>query len=241
MNTPTIEDYRSALRAVTLTDHQLELLRFQYDSPDRTSTSSLFAQAMGYKESGATNLNYGGLARKIGEQLEWSLPEKDYVSNYLSTFEKPDEHYRWTMRIELARALELEGLVDPSRAVSLPEEVDPDEEYVEGAVKQITVNAYERNDAARAACLKEFGYTCAVCEVKLSDIYGPIADQFIQVHHLRSITTHDGEHPVDPIEDLRPVCPNCHAIIHRRRPDHHDIGEVREMIAEQKGESTQLS
>ncbi len=26
------------------------------------------------------------------------------------------------------------------------------------------------------------------------------------------------EYEVDPVKDLRPVCPNCHAMIHRRSP-----------------------
>jgi len=26
------------------------------------------------------------------------------------------------------------------------------------------------------------------------------------------------EYEVDPINDLRPVCPNCHAMLHRKKP-----------------------
>jgi predicted HNH restriction endonuclease len=28
----------------------------------------------------------------------------------------------------------------------------------------------------------------------------------------------DDEYVVDPVRDLRPVCPNCHAMIHTARP-----------------------
>jgi predicted HNH restriction endonuclease len=35
-----------------------------------------------------------------------------------------------------------------------------------------------------------------------------------------------GEYIVDPVADLRPVCPNCHAVLHRRIPAY-SIEEVR--------------
>ena len=238
MNSPTVEDYRQALQVVSLSERQLQLLRFQYDSPGRTTTATAIAEEMGYQSHSATNLKYGELAKKIGELMDWTIPEDQYRSNYLSTFVKPDDHFRWTMRPELARALEWQQLVDPSRTSVIPEEIEPDEEYAEGAVKTITVNSLERSTAARAACLAKYGYACTVCDIRLSDIYGPVADHFIQVHHLVSLSQSDGEHSVDPVEDLRPVCPNCHAIIHRQRPDHFSIPEVQKMIAEQRRRSS---
>jgi 5-methylcytosine-specific restriction protein A len=41
---------------------------------------------------------------------------------------------------------------------------------------------------------------------------------FIHVHHLTDIATIGGEYAVDPHNDLRPVCPNCHAMLHTQRP-----------------------
>jgi 5-methylcytosine-specific restriction protein A len=40
------------------------------------------------------------------------------------------------------------------------------------------------------------------------------------------------EYEVDPINDLIPVCPNCHAMIHRRRPAY-SIEEVKKMLGNQ--------
>jgi|ERR1700734_3962751 len=41
---------------------------------------------------------------------------------------------------------------------------------------------------------------------------------FIHVHHLRQLSDIRKEYLVDPIKDLRPVCPNCHAVLHLRNP-----------------------
>jgi 5-methylcytosine-specific restriction protein A len=38
------------------------------------------------------------------------------------------------------------------------------------------------------------------------------------VHHLRPLAEIGAEYVLDPEVDLRPVCPNCHAMLHRTRP-----------------------
>lgn len=106
----------------------------------------------------------------------------------------------------------------PSQAIQpLAEEVTGSD-YVEGAVRTVTVNAYERDPAARAACLHHWGLACAVCCMVMEARYGSIAEGFIHVHHLRPLAGAGGERAIDPVQDLRPVCPNCHAIIHLKQP-----------------------
>lgn len=100
----------------------------------------------------------------------------------------------------------------------LAEEVDPKLKYKEGSRLSVTVNAYERNGKARAACIKHYGYVCCVCEISMTKIYGHIADRFIHVHHINPIGQKKEEYVVDPIKDLVTVCPNCHAMLHRVDP-----------------------
>lgn len=95
----------------------------------------------------------------------------------------------------------------------LPEEVVWDS-YPEGAVRKVTVNAYERNPAARELCIQHYGAQCYVCGLDFGAVYGPTAQGYIHVHHLKSLSEIRTEYEVDPIADLRPVCPNCHAVIH---------------------------
>jgi hypothetical protein len=102
--------------------------------------------------------------------------------------------------------------------------------YAEGSVKQVLVNRYERDPNARAACIRHRGTTCSVCDLDLTSVYGPVAAGFIHVHHLLQLSDIGSDYEVDPVEDLRPVCPNCHAIVHRRNPPY-SIDEVKCFVA----------
>jgi 5-methylcytosine-specific restriction enzyme A len=86
--------------------------------------------------------------------------------------------------------------------------------FPEGALCRVYVNAYARNQAARATCLDHYGTACVVCGFDFGAVYGPLADGFTHVHHLRPLSEIGERYVVDPIVDLRPVCPNCHALIH---------------------------
>lgn len=111
----------------------------------------------------------------------------------------------------------------------LPEEIVRSEEYYEGATTRIVVNSYERNRAARDACVDHYGCQCRVCDLDFETEYGEIGKDFIHVHH-RILLSSVGEHyRVDPVEDLRPVCPNCHAMLHQKDPPF-ETEELREIL-----------
>ncbi|MGI8748856.1 MAG: HNH endonuclease, partial [Deinococcus sp.] len=78
--------------------------------------------------------------------------------------------------------------------------------------------AYERNRAARLAAIACHGSICAVCDSDLAEMYGSIASGFIHVHHIRPLSEIRAGYRVDPKNDLVPVCPNCHAMLHRTDP-----------------------
>lgn len=94
---------------------------------------------------------------------------------------------------------------------------DLEQTYTEGAAHSQSVISYERSSQARQACLDKYGYTCQVCETNFEQKYGEVGKNFIHVHHIDFISAKGGEtHEVDPINDLIPVCPNCHAMLHRK-------------------------
>lgn len=95
---------------------------------------------------------------------------------------------------------------------------EPGQTFAEGAVKQVTVNKYERDPRARRACLDEYGFKCVVCDLDFEIKYGERGKGFIHVHHLRDLSDLGPDYRVNPVEDLRPVCPNCHAMLHTQRP-----------------------
>ncbi len=102
-----------------------------------------------------------------------------------------------------------------SRERLFPDELEPGQKYIEGARKQVRVNAYERDPRARKKCIEYYGFNCFVCGFNFEGRYGDIGKNFIHIHHLKLLALTDGEYELDPIKDLRPVCPNCHAMLHR--------------------------
>jgi len=112
---------------------------------------------------------------------------------------------------------------------SFQEELPPDEPLVEGASVTVKVNAFERNSLARQQCIEHYGSSCAVCGFSFGSVYGATADGYVHVHHLKPLAAIGKEYVVDPVKDLRPVCPNCHAVIHLRQPLY-SIDEVKRML-----------
>jgi 5-methylcytosine-specific restriction protein A len=92
------------------------------------------------------------------------------------------------------------------------------QEMAEGARTTIQVSRIERDPNAREKCISIFGATCAVCGFDFEKTYGQIGAGFVHVHHLKPLSEAKGRRKVDPKSDLRPVCPNCHEMLHRQRP-----------------------
>ncbi|MPR31784.1 HNH endonuclease [Salmonirosea aquatica] len=89
--------------------------------------------------------------------------------------------------------------------------------FREGKSIEVTQTRYERNPEARRRCLSHYGYSCAVCHFNFERYFGEVGKGFIHVHHVNQISSIGNEYNVDPIKDLIPVCPNCHAMIHSRK------------------------
>ena len=98
-----------------------------------------------------------------------------------------------------------------------PDEINKNASLPEGAKRRVTVNAYERNRQARERCIKNYKAECCICGFSFGDTYGDVAKGFIHVHHVKPLSEIGTGYKVDPIKDLRPVCPNCHAVIHIRQ------------------------
>lgn len=85
--------------------------------------------------------------------------------------------------------------------------------FHEGGKILISSYQYERDTRARQACIKHYGFDCYACGFNFAHTFGEIGEGFIHVHHLSPLSQQDGEHEINPIDDLRPVCPelSCHA------------------------------
>jgi len=101
--------------------------------------------------------------------------------------------------------------------------------YFEGKVRELSSKHYERSSKAREDCLKIHGYDCAVCSLNFEDRYGEIGKKFIHVHHIDPVASRIGEYEVNPEKDLIPLCPNCHAMIHRKTPPY-KVDDLKKLI-----------
>lgn len=116
-----------------------------------------------------------------------------------------------------------------TRETMLPEEVPVGPVYNEGSVQRILINRYERDSRAREDCIRHYGTSCFLCGFDFVEIYGQVMAGFIHVHHLKLLSSVGADYTVDPVQDLRPVCPNCHAVLHRREPPY-SLDEVRSFL-----------
>lgn len=101
--------------------------------------------------------------------------------------------------------------------------------YPEGSVAKVFVNRYERNRVAREKCIQKKGCVCAVCGMDFGKTYGEMGEGFIHIHHTTPISSIGKGYEVDYEKDLVPVCPNCHAMLHRKDPPY-SIDELKEYI-----------
>lgn len=113
---------------------------------------------------------------------------------------------------------------------TLPRNSLPEEILIEGGMKDILTNKYERNLTARKKCIAVHGTACKICGFDFGEVYGPEFAGKIEVHHKKPLYTIKEDYVVDPVNDLIPVCPNCHMIIHSKVDGFYTVEEVMEMV-----------
>ena len=57
---------------------------------------------------------------------------------------------------------------------------------------------------------------CKIGGMSFEQTYGPEIKDIIEVHHIVPLNQIGESYVVNPINDLIPVCPNCHAAIHSK-------------------------
>ena len=236
----TKEQWMSILKDKDIiTEKDLQVLKLTYNV-GCAATSPQLAQLLDMPHYAPLNRQVGELGKRIAEKLNIQAIEKRHGEGFdwwnvpfWGTSTK--EGFYWILRPELEEAIC--GLCTLGESfleeVSFPEEIDLQsyEHLYEGARKQIYVNSYERNRGARDQCVKHYEARCIICSFDFERTYGEIGKGVIHVHHLKPLSNISKEYQVDPINDLRPVCPNCHLIIHKKNPPY-SIDEVIAMLKE---------
>jgi len=113
-------------------------------------------------------------------------------------------------------------------------------EETEGERKHITkeMEVIYRNPALRQQCIDKYGYQCQCCGMDFAEMYGEeLGANFIEVHHLKPISTFEKDGvPENFLENLVPLCSNCHAMIHHIKDSEHTLRDLREAYRGEKKE-----
>ncbi|HET6882607.1 MAG TPA: HNH endonuclease [Pirellulales bacterium] len=117
------------------------------------------------------------------------------------------------------------------------------QQFREGSVQRSLATRYERKRGARDACIAHHralcgGRTlCGICGFEFAAAYGDEMAGFIHVHHVNQLSDRQwtGQEMSDPIKDLIPLCPNCHAVVHHKDPPYsYSVEEVRQLWQRQR-------
>jgi 5-methylcytosine-specific restriction protein A len=113
------------------------------------------------------------------------------------------------------------------------DDFEADEGATEGDAIETVSRRYERKPINRRICLAIRGRHCYCCGLDFGAVYGEVAEGFIEVHHKTAVSEMGPGYHINPVEELFPVCSNCHSVIHLVRPAL-DPDVLRERIADRK-------
>lgn len=142
--------------------------------------------------------------------------------NEVTLLSDANQIYVYSRLFDITEAREMSKVVENSLtnlglALSLEEAYSIGEHYTEGQRFLHLSRKLERSSGAREKAIELHGLDCLVCGLNFEKTYGDIGKGFIHVHHLIPISK-VGYGSINPETDLVPICPNCHAMLHKFTP-----------------------
>ena len=226
-STLTVDDWIEILQDKRLTN-ELDIAIFQtlYACGNHKAAASQIGRILGSdsKMPGSKlNLEIGRYAKRIADHYEINFTVRSQQKFkfwdlfFNGSYDDKGVLFYWQLKKQLIKALEETGKTgDEQYADEIP--FDSQKKLFEGAKRTVVVNSYERSSKARKLCIKHYGANCSVCEFDFEKTYGELGKNFIHVHHLTPVSEIGHNYEINPVKDMRPVCPNCHSMLHRQEP-----------------------
>ena len=116
-----------------------------------------------------------------------------------------------------------------------------DEMASEGAASARETIVKQRSQRLRAAAIQYYRQPdgrlyCAVCGFCFADHYEDIGRDYIEIHHENPVYQYSDEgfdtYIADAVVKMKPLCANCHRMIHRDRKHPLTVEELRELYRE---------
>jgi len=114
-----------------------------------------------------------------------------------------------------------------------------DQTVTEGRKTKAVAEERQRSQKLRDAAVAHYtdskGYIiCVICNFDFKDVYGDLGDGYIEIHHTKPIFRHDEEGEEvflkEAVEKVKPVCANCHRMLHRKRKDPLTIEDLKDLV-----------
>lgn len=158
-------------------------------------------------------LSKRGLATDIPRGFAITDKGRELVEQHRATLE-----VLFNFRFDDAAA-ELGQLADGTPVIVLDERT-----VTEGELRSRTAEYRKRSCELRNAAIETYTMQgrilCAVCNFEYAAAYPSLGDGYIQIHHLKPVSFMRGEQlsMAEALENVRPLCANCHQMAHRRQP-----------------------
>lgn len=131
--------------------------------------------------------------------------------------------------VRLLTLLDDSSLINTIKSDLEAEQIE-DGHGIEGNVKYYYGKRYERVSKNRRLAIKKHGAKCYACGFSFEEVYGERGKDFIEVHHIKPLSTLEEAVEINPETDLVPLCANCHRMVHRRKDEVLSIEELKEII-----------
>ena len=196
-------------------------------------------------------------------QIVRNLMGSHYESNHMSEYTKKDNSKYFTLThtglkyvednlsflqylfknsFKYDNAIELSSKVFASKKTKRVLIYDEDDTITEGKISAKTAVVKERSQKLRRAAIEHYTIdhkiVCSVCGFDFKEVYGELGDGYIQIHHENPIYQYcnDGfeEYISEAIKNMKPLCANCHCIIHRNQNKLVSITELKSVVDKNK-------
>lgn len=117
---------------------------------------------------------------------------------------------------------------------------DENDVVLEGKSATKAAKVKERSKKLREAAIQHYTVngkiTCAACGFDFAEKYGEHGAGYIQIHHENPIYQYSDDgftaYIKEAVKDTKPLCANCHCMIHRNKSHMLTIDELRAIIKE---------
>ena len=108
----------------------------------------------------------------------------------------------------------------------------------EGAQVVVQTTVYKRSSKLRDRAIQFYTVDnrikCKACCFDFEEFYGEYGKEFIEIHHQKPVYQYDGADTAltieQALENVIPVCANCHRMIHRKRDEPLSLEQLKEYV-----------